>query len=83
MGQLLVRKVDDGLKRLLRDRADRNGVSMEEEIRTILQNAVLREEVPARNLADDILGLFGTVGVAGEPLKPLPRSQVRPANFYK
>ena len=44
MGQLIVRKIDDDTKQRLKRRAARHGVSMEEEIRTILQNAVLRDD---------------------------------------
>src|SRR5262245_11776475 len=39
MASLTIRKLDDGLKKLLRLRAARNGRSMEDEARTILRDA--------------------------------------------
>ena len=40
MASLLIRKIDDALKRQLRQRATENGRSMEEEIRRILRAAL-------------------------------------------
>jgi len=44
MAQLVVRKLDDDVKKRLRLRAARNGHSMEEEVREILTAAVVEEE---------------------------------------
>lgn len=40
MASLLIRKIDDALKRQLRQRATENGRSMEEEMRRILKAAL-------------------------------------------
>ena len=40
MAQVIVRKLDDGVKRKLQRRAAQHGHSMEEEIRDILRDAV-------------------------------------------
>lgn len=49
MSTLTIRNVDDEIKRALRLRAARNGVSMEQEVRTILKMTVL----PHRDRKDD------------------------------
>jgi plasmid stability protein len=81
MGQLIVRKIDDDTKQRLKQRAVRHGVSMEEEIRTILQNAVLRDEGKEIGLGSEIAALFEGIGIEGEPLEEFPDSEIRPANF--
>ena len=50
MAQIIVRKLDDGLVARLKARAKRKGVSLEEEVRRILQDAERHslEEVIAR-----------------------------------
>ena len=48
MAQLIVRNLDDAVKRKLQRRAARHGRSMEEEIRDILRNAVKDEGSRAR-----------------------------------
>jgi plasmid stability protein len=40
MAQLIVRNLEESVKRKLKQRAARNGRSMEEEVRRILRNAV-------------------------------------------
>ena len=45
MGQLIVRNLEDAVKRKLQRRAARHGRSMEEEIRDILRDAVRTEEI--------------------------------------
>jgi plasmid stability protein len=44
MANLTVRKIDDAIYRLLQARAAAHGVSMEEEVRRILQRAVVAPE---------------------------------------
>lgn len=56
---LSVRKIDDEVYELLRIRAARNGVSMEEEVRRILKRAVSAPE----RLGDLALEYFGDDGV--------------------
>lgn len=63
MGQLIVRNLEDAVKRGLRARADRHGRSMEEEVREILRNAVRGEDSPRAGLGSRIAGRFAGVGV--------------------
>jgi len=55
MGSLSVRRLDRETLELLRMRAARNGVSMEEEVRRIIRHAV----APPRRLGDLALEFFG------------------------
>lgn len=52
MGMITVRNVDDSVKRALRERAARHGRSMEAEVRSILVDAVSRQDAP--NLYESI-----------------------------
>ena len=61
MAQLLVRNLDDRLKRRLQRRAKRHGRSMEAEAREILRNA-LREDKAAKRLDLARLLLLSSVG---------------------
>jgi plasmid stability protein len=63
MGQILVRKVDDALKRKLQRRAERHGHSMEEEVRNILRNAVKDESKPEKGLGTMIAERFRGLGL--------------------
>jgi plasmid stability protein len=55
MASLSIRKLDDETYDQLRRRADRHGVSMEEEVRQILKRAV----APPERLGDLFLKVFG------------------------
>jgi len=81
MGQLIVRKIDDDTKQRLKKRAAKHGVSMEEEIRTILQNAVLRDDGKAIGLGSQIAALFRDIEDNDEPLEEFPDEPLRPATF--
>lgn len=76
MATLLIRKLDDELKTRLRERAASHGRSMEEEARTILDQA-LASEAPRRTGADlvkafqDAFGPLGGVELDIPPRKPL------------
>ena len=59
MASISVRKIDDEVYELLRIRAAKQGVSMEEEVRRILKRAVSAPE----RLADLALEYFGEHGV--------------------
>ena len=63
MGQFVVRKIEDMVKRRLQRRAKRHGRSMEEEVRDILRVAVLTEEAPSGGLGTDISSLFAGNGL--------------------
>ena len=68
MGQMLVRNLDDTVKQRLRQRAMRNGRSVEAEARDILSAAVTgsRTDVAATGLGTRIAARFA--GIADEPL---------------
>lgn len=55
MASISVRKLDDNVYDLLRDRASRHGLSMEEEVRQIISQAV----ATPRNVADVFRAHFG------------------------
>lgn len=81
MGQILVRKVDDDLKRRLKVRAERNGVSMEEEARMILKTTLLTEEPPRFGLGTEIANLFRDIPDNDQPLPELPDEPFKPYDF--
>ena len=63
MTSLMIRKLDDSVKRQLRVRAARNGRSMEEEARTILRAALASEPAdPEVDLGTAIHRLFAPLG---------------------
>ncbi len=73
MANLSVRRVDDDIVAKLRIRAARHGVSMEEEVRRMLEQAV---SAPAR-LGDVALELFGEdAGVELELIERAPHEPV-------
>jgi plasmid stability protein len=78
MGQLLVRNLEDGVKRKLQRRAARHGRSMEEEAREILRNAVKDEGRPEHGLGSAIAARFKGIALEeeipelrGYPVKPI------------
>jgi antitoxin FitA len=81
MPSILIRNVDDELKKRLRLRAAAHGRSMEDEVRTILREQL--EEIPPReNLVDLAKRLFGKEG--GVDLQIDPREPARePPDFGK
>jgi plasmid stability protein len=58
MAQVIVRNLDDAVKRKLQRRAARHGRSMEEEIRNILRDAVKDEGKPRKGLGTAIAERF-------------------------
>ncbi len=74
MAGLSVRRIDEEVYERLRRRAERHGVSMEEEVRRILQAAV---SAPDR-LGDLALSTFGEHGV---DLDIPPRKTHEPTRF--
>ena len=74
MANLSVRKLDDDVVNKLRQRAAQHGVSMEEEVRCIIMQAV---SPPAR-LGDMALQLFGAdAGIDLELDKPAPHEPTK------
>ena len=67
MAQLVVRNLDDDVKRRLRERAARHGRSMEEEVREILRAATVRDDAsPPEPLGTRIARRFAGLGLADE-----------------
>lgn len=81
MAQLVVRKIEAAVKTRLQHRAQRNGRSMEEEVRDILRNAV-NEDIPTGGLGSEISRLFAKVGFDSE-IPELRGHEVKPATFSK
>jgi antitoxin FitA len=80
MAQILVRKIDDSLKRKLQRRAERHGHSMEEEVRDILRNAVKEEAKPEKGLGTRIAERFKGIGLE-EPIQEFRGFTVKPVKF--
>lgn len=62
MAQLVVRKIDESVKRALHERARRKGHSMEAEVRDILRQAVGLQNVPNQGLGSAISARFCDIG---------------------
>jgi len=75
LASLSIRKLDDETCNRLRDRAARHGVSMEEEVRQILKQAVS----PPERLGDLFLKVFGPE--RGVDLELSPREPHEPIDF--
>lgn len=74
MAQVIVRNLDDSVKRKLQRRAAKNGRSMEEEAREILRNALKDEGKSEYGLGTEIAQLFKGIELE-EPIKKL---KIRP-----
>ena len=72
MAMLTVRNIDESVKTVLRVRAARHGIAMEEEVRRILINAT-REQSAAADLADRIHARFKALGGLELPARRSPR----------
>ena len=73
MAQVIVRKLEDTVKRKLQRRAARHGRSMEEEVRDILRNAVKDEERERKGFGTAAAALFKDIGLE----HPLPELKIR------
>jgi plasmid stability protein len=80
MAQVIVRNLEDAVKRKLERRAARHGHSMEEEVRDILRNAVKDEARPERGLGTEIAERFKGIGL-DEPIPELRGYVIKPAKF--
>lgn len=81
MGQILVRNIDDDLKKRLKNRASRNGVSMEEEARLILREALGPVAGEQFGLGSRIAALFRDIKGEEEPLPVLQTTNWKPISF--
>jgi len=82
MAQLVVRNLDDDVKRRLKQRARRHGRSAEEEVRDILRNAVIGEGAPSPPLGTALAARFARIGL-DEDIPELRGQPARPAVFRK
>lgn len=85
MAQILVRNVDEPLKKRLQRRAKRHGRSMEAEAREILRDALKKEdERPQFGLGSEIVALFSGQGIGleeGEEIREWRGYPVEPVKF--
>ena len=79
MAQLVVRNIESEVKARLQRRARRHGLSMEEEVRDILRNAVTEEERPG-GLGTEIAALFAGAGLDTE-IPELHEGSIKPISF--
>ena len=80
MAQVIVRNLEDAVKRKLQRRAARHGRSMEEEIRDILRDAV-KDKVRSRGgFGTESAKLFRGIGLE-EPIRELRGYPIKPAEF--
>ena len=77
MAQFLVRDLEDSVKARLKRRAERNGRSMEEEVRDILRNAAKDENRPAPKLGSRVAARFSKTGLAAD----LPELRSQPPRW--
>ena len=80
MAQIIVRNLDEDVKRGLRERAERRGKSMEEEARDILRASVIPKASPVTNLGSAIAARFAGIGLDA-PIDELRGEAARPADF--
>ena len=82
MAQLIVRDLEESVKVRLQRRARRHGHSTEEEVRTILRNAVRTEEEADVPLGTRFKNRFAGIGLEGG-IPELRGRKARPAIFKK
>jgi len=80
MAQLVVRNLEDAVKTRLRERAARNGRSMEEEVREILRDAANAGGPASSGLGTRIVSRFSGQGLGFE-LPPRPEWKMRVPSF--
>lgn len=82
MAQLVVRNLEDEVKRRLQRRAKRHGRSTEEEVREILRDAVKSDRERPRPLGERLSARFSGVGLE-EEIAEIRGQQATPASFRK
>ena len=80
MAQLIVRNLDEAVKRKIQRRAARNGRSMEEEVRDILRDAVKDQGHRRGGFGTEAVKLFRGIGLK-KPIPELRGYSVRPVKF--
>jgi len=82
MAQLVVRNLEEAVKKKLQRRAKRNGRSMEEEAREILRDATKDEARKVQGLGTRIAARFRNYGLRkGEELTKLPPIILQPPSL--
>jgi plasmid stability protein len=81
VAQLLVRNLDEEVKKGLARRAVLHGRSMEAEVREILREVVLAEEAGSPGLGTQIADLFRDVGFEEGEIQELRGPIFRPVEF--
>jgi plasmid stability protein len=80
MAQVIVRNLEDAIKRKLKRRALRHGHSMEEEIRDILRDAVKDDTRRRGGFGTEAAKLFRGIGLT-EPIQELRGYTIKPPEF--
>jgi len=80
VAQLVVRDLDNEVKKNLRSLAARHGHSMEEEVRLILSAAACENPNPPKKLGTWVAGLFKNQGL-DRPIAEQRGQPVKPAQF--
>jgi antitoxin FitA len=80
MAQLIVRGLDDDIKRRLQKRAEARKHSLEAEVREILRVAAFAAVSPKAPLGSRIARRFAGIGLT-EPIPELRGEAARPAQF--
>ncbi len=80
MAQLVVRNLEDSVKKRLQRRAAKHGRSMEEEVREILRNAAKEEAGPSEGLGTEIARRFKGIGLT-EDIPELRGFTIEPPKF--
>lgn len=82
MAQIVVRNLDESVKRALKRRAKARGSSMEAEARAILEATLMPERKPGRGLGSSIRARFAAADM-GIELESLATEKLRPAKLPK
>jgi antitoxin FitA len=80
MASITIRKLPENTKRRLRLRAARNGRSMEQEARELLETGLAKAEAPNQDLGESIRKIFapfGGVNLEIPKREPIPESRIR------
>lgn len=75
MASIVIRNLEEGMKRKLKIRAATNGRSMEQEAREILKSVLTQAAKKRTNLAASIREIFSPLG--GVELERFPREPIR------
>jgi plasmid stability protein len=80
VAQVIVRKLEEDVKRKLKRRAARHGRSMEEELREILRDAVKETTSRRGGFGTEAVKLFRGIGLT-EPIQELRGYTIKPPRF--